>query len=123
MKIGVPAKDNVVSDHFGHCDWYTIFSINEKGKIINTEIVPAVAGCGCKSNIAEILKEMGVKVLLAGNMGEGAYNHLSMAGIRVYRGCSGEVATLTEDYIQGKVIDHGTGCHHREQGEAHQCSH
>jgi len=45
-------------------------------------------------------------------------------GIRVYRGCTGEVVKLAEDYIQGKIIDKGQGCHHHhEQGEEQQCSH
>ncbi len=124
MKIAIPTKENIVNDHFGHCDAYTIFLINEMGKIVNTEILPSTEGCGCKSNIAEILQQQGVKVLLAGNMGAGAYNRLNSVGIRVYRGCTGEVVKLAEDYVAGKIIDNGEGCHHHhEQGEEHQCSH
>lgn len=124
MKIAVPTKESIVNDHFGHCDAYSIFTINQMGKIINTEILPAVEGCGCKSNIAEILQEQGVKVLLAGNMGAGAYKRLNNVGIRVYRGCSGEIVQLAQDYIEGKITDNGQGCdHHHEHGEGHQCSH
>ena len=123
MKIAVSTKENIVSDHFGHCDAYTIFSVGEKGKIVNTEILPSIEGCGCKSNIAGILKDSGVNVLLTGNMGAGAYNHLTNVGIRVYRGCSGEVLKLAEDYIQGKIIDNGQGCHHHEHDGNHQCQH
>lgn len=123
MKIAVPTKENIVNDHFGHCDAYTIFTTNEMGKIVNTEILPAEEGCGCKSNIAGVLKEKGVKVLLAGNMGNGAYSHLNAAGIRVYRGCSGEVLKLAEDYIQGKIVDNGEGCHHHTDDKHHQCNH
>ena len=124
MKIAIPTKENIVNDHFGHCDAYTIFSINKTGKIVSTEILPSTEGCGCKSNIAEILQQQDVKVLLAGNMGAGAYNRLNNVGIKVYRGCTGEVVKLAEDYIAGKIIDNNEGCHqHHKQGEEHQCSH
>lgn len=124
MKIAIPTKESVVNDHFGHCDAYTIFSVNEMGKIVNTEILPAVEGCGCKSGIAEILQAQGVKVLLAGNMGAGAYNRLNNAGIRVYRGCSGDVTMLAEGYIQGLITDSGDGCQHDHvHGEEHHCNH
>jgi len=122
MKIAVPTSENVVNDHFGHSGSYTIFSVNEKAEIVNTEILSVTEGCGCKSNIAEILKAKEVKVLLAGNMGAGAYHRLSNAGIRVCRGCSGEVVKLAEDYIQGNVTDSGEDCHHHEHGESHPCT-
>lgn len=122
MKIAVPTKENYVSDHFGHCDAYTIFSVNETGKIVDAELLPGVEGCGCKSNIAAVLKDKGVNVMLAGNMGQGAFINLSNAGIRVYRGCGGDVMKLAEAYIQGAIEDSGEGCdHHHEEG--HQCSH
>lgn len=47
--------------------------------------------CGCKSNIASILAEMGVSMMLAGNMGDGAVNVLNHSGIDVVRGYQGNV--------------------------------
>lgn len=124
MKIAIPTEDNIVNEHFGHCDSYTIFSVNEMGRILNSEVFPAPEGCGCKSEIAGILQEKGVKVLLAGNMGPGAYTKLSNAGIRVYRGCSGDVNLLAESYIQGLIADNGEDCHHNHiHGDEHTCSH
>jgi predicted Fe-Mo cluster-binding NifX family protein len=34
-------------------------------------------GCGCKSNIAPMLAQMGVNLMLAGNMGMGALGVLN----------------------------------------------
>ena len=75
MKIAVPTRDGHVDDHFGHCDHYTIFTI-ENRQIVARETLPSPEGCGCKSGIATVLKDMGVEVMLAGNMGEGAKNVL-----------------------------------------------
>ena len=124
MKIAVPTRGNVVDDHFGHCEAYTVFSIDENKKIISSEILPSPQGCGCKSNIAGVLQQKGVNIMLAGNMGGGALNVLNNHGIDVYRGCSGDVRQLTESFLLGKIDDSGVGCHHHEEhGEEHQCNH
>ena len=124
MKIAIPTRGNVVDDHFGHCEAYTVFNIDENKKIISAEILPSPQGCGCKSNIASVLKEIGVSVMLAGNMGNGALNVLQSHGIEVFHGCSGDVRQLTEAFLQGKIGDSGEGCHHHEiHGEEHLCNH
>ena len=68
MKIAVPTRDNMVDNHFGHCDHYTIFTIND-GVVKMKEILPSPQGCGCKSGIAFVLRQKGVQVMLAGSMG------------------------------------------------------
>jgi len=117
MKIAIPTRGNVVDDHFGHCEAYTVFSINENKKIIGSEMLPSPQGCGCKSNIASVLQQKGVNIMLAGNMGNGALNVLQSHGIEVYRGCSGDVHELTEAFLEGKIGDSGEGCKSHE----HEC--
>ena len=82
IKIAVPTRDNSVDDHFGHCAYYTIFSIEDR-KIKASTTLPSPQGCGCKSNIAATLQEMGVGLMLAGNMGDSAKKKLADHGIEV----------------------------------------
>lgn len=111
MKIALPTQNNSIDNHFGHCEYYTIFSIDtSNNKIINTEQILAPAGCGCKSNIAEVLSGMGVKLMLAGNMGEGAVNVLKNSGIDVIRGCSGDVNAVATKWLEGSISDSGDSC-------------
>lgn len=109
MKIAVPTNNNMVDEHFGHCDHFVVFTV-EDGKIESSEDVPAGEGCGCKSNIAETLRSMGVSLMLAGNMGEGAVYVLDCHGIDVIRGCSGNIADVVNDFIKGTLSDSGTCC-------------
>jgi predicted Fe-Mo cluster-binding NifX family protein len=113
MKVAVPTRNENVDDHFGHCEYYTIFTI-DNGKVSNEETFKAPEGCGCKSNIAPILGNMGVSVMLAGGMGEGALNVLNMCGIKVMRGCSGNVKELIKAYLLEDIADSGIGCHSHE---------
>lgn len=120
MKIAVPTREGRIDDHFGHCDHYTIFTI-EQSKIISRQTMPSPQGCGCKSGVAADLQSMGVEVMLAGNMGDGAKNKLEAHGIKVIRGCMGDVDAVVSGYLSGFILDSGLGCagHGHECGEHH----
>ncbi len=125
MKIAIPTSGNIVDNHFGHCEMYTIITADNDSKIIKSEILPSPRGCGCKSNIAAVFQQIGVDVMLAGGIGEGAINVLNNHGIEVVRGCSGNVTILAENYFKGTLVDSGVSCsqhdHHHEEG--HSCNH
>lgn len=121
MIIAVPTRDNQVDDHFGHCAYYTFFTVDENKNIIKTERYDSPEGCGCKSGIAPILQKLGVKIMLAGNMGTGAKNVLEQNNIEVVRGCSGNVEELVQAYLKEGISDSGEGC--SSHGEDHVCSH
>ena len=115
MKIAVPTRNGVVDSHFGHCDHYTIFTVNGS-EVTLKEILPSPQGCGCKSGIVLVLRQKGVQVMLAGNIGEGAKNVLESNDIKVIRGCSGDIDKLVMDYLAGNVVDNGELCSHHECG-------
>lgn len=127
MKIAVPVtRQNQVDEHFGHCEFYNVFTVNDEGKIIETNIIPSVQGCGCKSNIASVLAADGVTVMLAGGIGGGAINVLNNSGIDVVRGCSGDASEVINQYVSGLVTDSGESCNHHASHHAdgaHQCNH
>ena len=80
-KIAIPTREDMVDDHFGHCAYYTVVTLDEQNQIVNKERLDSPEGCGCKSNIASVMQEMGITLMLAGNMGMGAYNKLSAHGV------------------------------------------
>ena len=113
MKIAVLTRDGQVDDHFGHCAYYTIFNIID-GKVTEITRMASPQGCGCKSGIAPVLRQMGVAVMLAGNMGQGAKSVLEAQRIEVIRGCSGDVEELVNQYLSGNVKDNGEICDHHD---------
>ena len=121
MKIAVPTKqDNQIDDHFGHCEFYTIFHISDNNEIMAETILNSPQGCGCKSNIAYDLSELGVEIMLAGGIGDGAVNKLASQNIQVVRNCKGDVHQLVEDYLSGKIQDGGSNCN--SHTHEHTCS-
>ncbi len=122
MKIALPSRQDQIDGHFGHCEYFSIFTVDtEKKEILSQETLESPAGCGCKSNIAATLSEMGVTLMLAGNMGEGAVNVLSGSGIKVLRGCAGPVKETVLKWLDGSLVDSGDSCHEHEHG--HECHH
>ena len=116
MKIALPSRQNLIDDHFGHCEYFTIYTVDNNKEIVNQETIASPAGCGCKSNIAQVLAEKDVKIMLAGNMGEGAVRVLNNSGIEVLRGCSGDVKTVALKWLAGSLTDSGESCREHEHG-------
>lgn len=124
MKIAVPTQENNQIDaHFGHCAFYTIYTVSEMNEVTEKQTLQSPAGCGCKSNIAFDLSEMNVQIMLSGGIGEGAINKLSSCNIQVIRNCAGDVDELVNEYLAGNLKDGGTSCQSHAQGENHECTH
>jgi len=124
MKIAIPVTGNKrIDDHFGHCEFYEIYTISHQNEIVEVKTIKSEQGCGCKSNIASTLAIDGVSVMLAGGIGGGAINVLNHAGIEVIRGCSGDARNVVEEFIKGELVDSGESCQHHkthhQQGEGH----
>lgn len=116
MKIALPSSGTDIDEHFGHCQSFTLFGVDDRNHIVSEELLTPPPGCGCKSNIVPQLAQMGVTVMLAGNMGGGAVNVLASHGIEVVRGCSGNVREVAQAWLAGRVRDSGTGCQHHSGG-------
>jgi len=116
MKIALPTNGQQIDEHFGHCQGFTIFDVDDEQNILSEETLTPPPGCGCKSNIVPQLAGMGVSVMLAGNMGDGAVHVLGSNGIKVVRGCTGDVREVTEAWLAGKIADTGIGCHSHGPG-------
>ena len=116
MKIALPSSQNQVDEHFGHCEYFTVFTVNDRKEILSEETVSSPVNCGCKSDIAQTLAQMGVKIMLAGNMGQGAVNVLNRCGIDVLRGCKGDVRGVAVNWLSGSLRDSGIACDLHEHG-------
>ncbi len=121
MKIAVPViGDNQVDAHFGHCEYFKIYTLSEENIVISVERMDSPQGCGCKSNVAEIFQQEGVRLLLVGGIGQGAITVLNAHGVEVIKNCSGDVTELVAAYLSGNVADSGANC--SGHGHDHQCT-
>jgi len=51
MKVALPCRDNQVDGHFGHCEYFTIFTLGEMGAIIEeNKLIPPPSCDGFKAH-------------------------------------------------------------------------
>lgn len=123
-KIAVPITNNdQIDDHFGHCEYYGIYTISEQNEIVEVQSIKSEQGCGCKSNIASVLSENGVGIMLAGGIGAGAINVLNKWGIQVVRGCTGNAINIVQQFIDEQISDSGESCLSHKHDSEHVCKH
>lgn len=82
IKTVLSAKDGIVDNHLGHYEYFTVCMVSEATS------VHCSTACGCKSGVAATLYNMGIEVMLAGNMGNDASRKFEEQGIKVIRGCA-----------------------------------
>lgn len=117
MKVAVCFEKGRVGQHFGHTEEFKIYEIKDD-KVTDFYYVKS-SGEGC-SALVPILKFNQVNVLICGGLGQGAFNHLSEAGIIVLSGVTGEVDDVIGQFLDETLIydesanchDHKENCHH-----------
>lgn len=114
MKIAVASEGNVVAGHFGHCEGFNIYEI-DNNQIITNELI---ANPGHKPGfLPNFLNDLGVNVIISGGMGAGAIDIFNEKGIKVITGARGNVQDVVNDYIQGILQSTGSVCQeHQHHG-------
>ena len=115
MKIAVASEGKMVTEHFGHCENFNIFEV-ENNQIAK---IDSISNPGHRPGfLPNFLYEMGVNVIISGGMGGGAVEIFNEKDIEVITGASGTAETAVNNYLQGKLKSTGSVCHeHQHQDE------
>lgn len=111
MKIAVASENEMVTEHFGHCENFNIFEV-ENNQIIKSESIP---NPGHRPGfLPNFLNDRGVKVIISGGMGGGAIDIFNEKGIEVITGATGNAQVAAEQYLQGNLKSTGSVCHEHQ---------
>jgi C_GCAxxG_C_C family probable redox protein len=111
MKIAVACEGKSVTEHFGHCENFNIFYI-ENNKITKSEAIP---NPGHRPGfLPNFLNDMGVNVIISGGMGGGAVEIFNEKGIEVITGAQGNSEAAVNSYLEGKLKSTGSICHEHQ---------
>lgn len=114
MKIAVASEGNKVTEHFGHCQNFNIFEV-ENNEIIKSE---SFANPGHRPGFLPLfLSEKGANVIIAGGMGGGAVQIFNEKGIEVITGATGNALDAAKAYLAGKLKSTGSICHEHQHQE------
>lgn len=109
MKIAIATENGSVSAHFGHCEGFTIFEVEDK----NVKSEEFVQNPGHEPGFLPVfLSEKGVDLIIAGGMGERAQGLFAERNIDTIVGASGSAKNALDSYLNGDLKSNNVFCKH-----------
>ncbi|WP_346897696.1 NifB/NifX family molybdenum-iron cluster-binding protein [Clostridium sp. UBA7503] len=118
MKIAVASDEKYVSGHFGHCEGFTIYEV-EQGKSLEKSFTP---NPGHRPGFLPVfLRDLKVNVIIAGGMGETAQDLFNENGIEVVVGAQGLSDDVVQKFVNGELKSTGSVCtEHQHEGHCNE---
>ncbi|MCF7923738.1 MAG: NifB/NifX family molybdenum-iron cluster-binding protein [Candidatus Izimaplasma sp.] len=107
MKVALSVKNNMITQHFGHCDYFVVYNISEK-EIISSTVIKNPPHK--KGYLPKFLKENEVDVVITGGIGKMAADLLTELDIECYMNVDGEIQEVVNDFINGKLEQNQEPC-------------
>ncbi len=115
MKIAVSCNGNQIWAHFGHCENFMVYDV-ENG-VITAE--NSIANPGHRPGfLPNFLADMGAEVIISGGMGGGAVDIFNERGVEVVLGAVGDAKTAVAAYLAGDLKSTGSVCNHHEHADS-----
>ena len=111
MIIATPVANDLLCMHFGHCQTFRLFEINNDKKIVKSEDkVPPPHEPGV---LPKWLGDMNVDLIIAGGMGMRAQQLFAQAGVKVVTGAPGEdPEKIVEAFLANSLETGENACDH-----------
>jgi len=107
VKVAVPSVapgglEAACSDHFGHCDCFTLVGTDPKGTV-EVDVVPNRHGNGCNS-VVDQLRDVGADVIMVKGIGRRPLMGFQQVGIKVFQGAGTLVGDVVDSYYTGSAV-------------------
>lgn len=118
MKVAIAKDGSNVSGHFGHCEGFQVYEV-ENNKVNDSIFIP---NPGHRPGFLPVfLAEKNVKVIISGGMGATAVELFNQNNISVVVGATGALEAVINKFIEGNLKSSGSICeehaHHDSCGE------
>jgi len=112
MKIAIPVTGGVLSAHFGHCEQFALFTVDETSRTLGDRVLlpapPHEPGM-----LPRWLHEQGATVIIAGGMGARAQGLFAQAGVQVVVGAPvAAPEAVAQDFLDGTLRPGANICDH-----------
>ncbi len=121
MRIALAVDNNMITEHFGHCEYFVVYDVEGKD-VSGSEIIknpPHQRGF-----LPKFLKDNNIDVIITGNMGKMAVNNLKDLGVECYLGVTGNMIDVLNSYLDGTLVSNDEICeqhmHHSHHGHDHE---
>jgi predicted Fe-Mo cluster-binding NifX family protein len=108
--IAIPTNNNCLCQHFGHCEKFVVFEIENRMITGETYLTPPPHEPGL---LPAWLASKGITHVISGGMGHRALLLFNQQNIQVFTGAEEKPARiLTEDFLNNKLITGVNACDH-----------
>ena len=114
MKIAVASEGKHVSQHFGHCEGFTFYEV-EEDRVVNKDF---------KQNpghrpgfLPKFLKESGADIVISGGMGASAQQLFAQNNIKVMVGAEGLCDKVVQEYLNDELESTGSICREHQHSD------
>lgn len=105
--IAVASEGKHVSGHFGHCEAFAVYEV-EEDEVVKKDFIQ---NPGHRPGfLPEFLRELGVNVIVSGGMGETAQRLFAQNSINVIVGAEGYCDDVIQQYLDGELKSTGSIC-------------
>lgn len=109
-RIAIPLSRGVLSSHFGQCEMFAYYEVEDNKITVKSTIVPPVHEPGA---YPLLLKQKKCSTIITGGMGLKAQNMFDQYGIKVIVGAGIKPAdVLINEYLQGTLENGQNLCDH-----------
>ena len=117
MKIALTCDKDMISAHFGHAPYFGIYEVvGNKFTLIEMVKSPGHQ----PGSLPRFLNELGVKTMISGNMGDGAFRLFEEFGIEVIVGAKGKLDNVLESYAKGTLESNHHVCTEHQHHHDHE---
>ncbi len=114
-KVAVATDNGNVSQHFGHCEGFTIYNMEGRNIVSKSFVSNPGHQPGFLPNY---LNDIGVNTVIAGGMGGGAVQIFNQKKIEIITGAEGSTDDVIQKYLSSNLQHSGSICNqHKHKGE------
>ena len=118
VRIVIPVEDTNglnarLSQHFGRAPYFAVVEIDEKGNVLNLQMVPNKSEhFGGMGRPPEIIMSLRPNAVITYGMGFRALNMFQSANVAVLQTNKDFVKDVIEAYNKDELVELTEGCHH-----------
>ena len=132
MKIAVPFDHGEIFQHFGHTGYFAVYTTDSDDTAVETKVLIDSSSLHGHKQMADLMHDNGVDVVICGHIGDEARAALMGYGILPFFGYEGDADTAVDMLLDGSLLMLGMesggcgggcgGCG-GHCGEDHHCEH
>lgn len=101
VAVAINKSDDTIYNHFGHCQWFKIYNI-DNDRNISSEYIEAIEDHG--SQKFKVMLDEAVDVVIANGIGPGVMRMFDMTEMQVFAGVTGKADQAFENFFSGNLV-------------------